>query len=53
MNNGKGYLSAFTNSLSANNILVVGDNIGDATSVGKNWAVAQIMVTPIDGTKNL
>ena len=32
-NNGKGCLSAFTNSLSATNILVVGDNVGDATYV--------------------
>ena len=51
MNSGEGYLSAFINSLAANNILVVGDNIGAATSVGKNCAVAQILIPLVDGTK--
>ena len=51
MNNGKGCLSAFTNSLSATNILVVDDNVGAATSAGKKCAVAQILVPPVDGTK--
>ena len=50
VNSGKGCLSAFTNSLSATNILLVGDNIGAATSVGKNCAVAQIMLPPVDKT---
>ena len=35
----------------ATNILVVGANIGAATSVGKNCAVAQILIPPVDGTK--
>ena len=32
----------------ATNILVVGANIGAATSVGKNCAVAQILIPPVD-----
>ena len=35
VNNGEGCLSVYTNSLSATTILVVGNNIGAATSVGK------------------
>ena len=35
MNSGEGFLSAFTDSLDATNILVVGNNIGATTSVGK------------------
>ena len=53
MSSGEGCLSAFTNSLVATNILVVGDNIGAAKSVGKNCAVAQFMIRPVDGTKKL
>ena len=53
MNSGEVCLSPFTNSLAATNILVVGDNIGAATSVGKNCAVAQILIPPVDGTKHL
>ena len=53
MNSGKGCLSAFTNSLAATNILVVGDNVGTAISVGKKCAVAQILVPPVDRTKTL
>ena len=53
VNISKGCLSAFTNSLAATNIFVVGDNIGDVTSVGKNCAVAQILIPPIDRTKHL
>ena len=51
--NGEGSLRSFTNSLAATNILVVGDNVGVATSVGKNWAAAQILVPPVDKTKHL
>ena len=47
VNSGEGCLSAFTNSLAATNILVVGDNIGAATSVGKKCAVAQVMIPPV------
>ena len=53
VNSGEGCLSAFTNSLAATNILGVGDNIGAATSVGKKWTVAQILVPLVDGTKHL
>ena len=53
MNSGKGCLREFTNSLAATNILVVGNNIGAAASVGKNCAVAQIMIPPVDGGKKL
>ena len=35
VNSGKGCLSVFTNSLTATNILVVGNNVGAATYVGK------------------
>ena len=53
MNSGEGFLSAFTNSLAATNILIVVNNIGAATSVGKNCAVAQIMIPPVDRTNKL
>ena len=53
VNNCKGCLNSFTNSLAATNILVVGDNVGGTTSVGNNWAVADILVPPVDGTKQL
>ena len=53
MNSGEGYLSAFTNSLAATNILVVGNNIGAAISVVNNCSVAQIMIPPVDRTKNV
>ena len=53
VNIGKGCLSAFTNSLAATNILAVGDNVGSATSVEKKWAVANILVPPVDRTKKL
>ena len=51
VNSGKGCLSAFTNSLAAANILIFGDNICAATSVGKNCAVAQVLILPVDGKK--
>ena len=51
VNSGEGCLSEFTNSLAATNILVVGNNIGAATSVGKKCAVAQILIPPVDGKK--
>ena len=53
MKNVEGYLSAFNNSFAVTDILVVGDNVGAATSVGKKWASAQILVPPVDGTNNL
>ena len=53
VNSGKGYLSAFTNSLAATNILVLGDKIGAATSVRIIFAVAHILIPPVDGTKKL
>ena len=53
MNSGEVCFSVFTNSLAATNILVVGDNVGGTTSVGNNWAVADILVPPVDGTKKL
>ena len=53
VNSGKVCLRAFTNSFAATNTLVVGDNIGDATSVGNNCAVEHIMIPPVDGTKTL
>ena len=53
LNSGEVCLSVFTNSLSATNILVLGDNIGAATSVVKNCAVAHILILPVDGTNNL
>ena len=49
MNSGEGYLITFTNSLAATNILVVGDNIGAATSVEKQCAVAHVLIPSIDG----
>ena len=49
MKSGEGFLSAFTYSLAYTNVLVVGNNIGAATSVGKNCAVAQILIPPVDG----
>ena len=36
VNSGKGCLSAFNNLLAVTNILLVGDKIGAATSVGKS-----------------
>ena len=50
MNSSEGSLSSFTDSLVATNILVVGDNIGAAISIGKNCAVAQILIPPVDRT---
>ena len=49
MNSDEGCLRAFTNSLAAIDILVVGNNIFAATSVGKSCAVAQILILPVDG----
>ena len=51
MSSGEGCLSEFNNSLAATNILVVGDNIGVAKSVGNNCAVAHILIPPVDVTK--
>ena len=42
-----------TKILVAANELVVGDNIGAATYVGKNCAVAQVLIPTVDGTKHL
>ena len=53
VNSGEGCLSAFNNSLAATNILLFWDKIGAATSVGKTFAVAQILIPPVDGTKHL
>ena len=53
VNSGEGFLCAFTNSLAATNILVVGNKIGAAKSVGRNCALAQIMTPPVDGKKFL
>ena len=53
VNSGEGCLSAFTHSLAATNILLVGYNIGAATSVGKKFAVAQILIPPVGETKYL
>ena len=53
MNNGEGYLRAFTNSLAATNILVVGNNVGAAIYVGKKMGISTDSDSLVDGTKHL
>ena len=52
-NNSDRCLSALTRSFADTSTFVVADNFGPATSIGKNCAVAQTLVPPIDGTENL